>query len=64
LPGDISASKRYFSEDIVEPEFEMNRDGTITVPTQPGIGVEVKMNRLERVTQSRAEFKANRLYSE
>jgi O-succinylbenzoate synthase len=57
LPGDISASRRYFVQDIVEPEFEVASDGTMAVPTQPGIGVEVVMDRLERVTVRREEFK-------
>jgi O-succinylbenzoate synthase len=51
LPGDISASERYFSEDLVDPPFELNPDGTMTVPEGPGIGVEVLPARLETVTQ-------------
>jgi len=58
LPGDISASKRYYKEDIVEPEFVLNSDSTMTVPTRPGIGIEVLMDRLERVTVRREEFKS------
>lgn len=50
LPGDISASKRYYKEDIVEPEFVLNKDGTIDVPIKPGIGVEVNMKMLDKVT--------------
>ncbi|MFC2030009.1 o-succinylbenzoate synthase [Chloroflexota bacterium] len=50
LPGDISASSRYFDEDIVEPPFEVNADGTMSVPTEPGIGVQVALKRLERAT--------------
>ncbi len=50
LPNDISASSRYFARDIVEPEFVLNPDGTITVPRGPGIGVEVVEERLERAT--------------
>ena len=50
LPGDISASKRYYKEDIVEPEFLVNPDGTMDVPTKPGIGVEVNMRMLDNVT--------------
>jgi O-succinylbenzoate synthase len=57
LPGDISASKRYYKEDIVEPEFVLNSDSTMTVPTRPGIGIEVLMDRLERVTVRREEFR-------
>jgi len=50
LPGDISASKRYYKTDIVEPEFVVNPDGTMDVPTKPGIGVEVNMRELDKVT--------------
>ena len=54
LPGDISASARYFHQDIVEPAFVVNEDGTMTVPTGPGIGVAVVPGRLEAATQRRA----------
>ncbi len=50
LPGDISGSARYFHEDIVEPPFVANEDGTMTVPSGPGIGVEVLMDRVEAAT--------------
>jgi O-succinylbenzoate synthase len=50
LPGDISASKRYYKNDIVEPEFVVNPDGTMDVPDKPGIGVEVDMRMLDNVT--------------
>jgi O-succinylbenzoate synthase len=50
LPNDISASKRYWEHDIIEPEFELNEDGTISVPKGPGIGVEVLQARLEAAT--------------
>ena len=54
LPGDISASARYFDEDIVEPPFDINPDGTMSVPTAPGIGVRVLTDRLYRNTKRRA----------
>jgi len=57
LPGDISASKRYYKDDIVEPEFFVNSDGTMDVPVNPGIGVEVNMKMLDRVTVERQSFK-------
>lgn len=50
LPGDISASKRYYTHDIVQPEFTVNKDGTMDVPTGAGIGVEVDLHMLEKVT--------------
>ncbi len=57
MPGDISASSRYFKEDIVRPEFRLEADGTIRVPTGPGIGVEVLEDRVEKFTVKRMEFK-------
>ena len=58
LPGDISASKRYYKQDIVEPEFTINPDGTMDVPHKPGIGVEVDMKMLDFVTVRSEAFKA------
>lgn len=57
LPGDISASARYWEEDIVEPAFTLNEDSTIDVPQGPGIGVEVRRDLLERFTLARAEYR-------
>ncbi len=57
LPGDISASKRYYKEDIVDPEFVVNQDGTMDVPVKPGIGVEVNMKMLEKVTVYKEVFR-------
>lgn len=53
LPGDISASARYFHQDLVEPPFRINTDSTMTVPTGLGIGVEVMRDRVEAATQRR-----------
>ena len=58
MPNDISASDRWFKEDIVEPGFVLNPDGTINVPTGPGIGVEVLEDRLDRYTREEKWFKA------
>ena len=41
LPGDIAASKRYYVPDLIEPGIEVSADGTIAVPTGPGIGVTI-----------------------
>lgn len=56
LPGDISASNRYYKEDIVDPEFVLAVDGTMAVPTKPGIGVEVLLDKLEKVTVTKEIF--------
>lgn len=55
LPGDISASRRYWEQDIVSPEFEV-ADGTMAVPTGVGIGVEVDVERIEALTTRVATF--------
>lgn len=55
LPGDISASRRYWERDIVTPEFEVE-DGRMKVPTGPGIGVEPDVERIEALTVRRAAF--------
>lgn len=46
LPGDISASARYYRQDIAEPNFALNDDSTLTVPSEPGLGVHVLPHRL------------------
>jgi O-succinylbenzoate synthase len=51
LPGDTSASARYFKQDITTP-FVME-DGYLSVPNKPGIGVEPDMNFLESITKSK-----------
>jgi o-succinylbenzoate synthase len=50
LPGDVSASRRYWQEDIIEPEVEVSPQGTIRVPTGPGIGFEPRRERIEKLT--------------
>lgn len=50
LPGDMSASKKYFFEDIVERPFELNADSTLSVPTGPRLGVKVDLKALDKVT--------------
>ncbi|HEV2298237.1 MAG TPA: o-succinylbenzoate synthase [Candidatus Acidoferrales bacterium] len=53
LPGDVAASKRYWAEDIIEPEVEVTPNGTIKVPQAPGIGYEPKLSRIEKLTVRR-----------
>ena len=55
LPGDISASRRYWEQDIVSPEFTVE-DGHMAVPTGPGIGVELDMERIEALTTRKVSF--------
>jgi o-succinylbenzoate synthase len=58
LPADLSASDRYFEQDVIEPPVRLNADGTITVPTKPGLGVHIVMSRIERHTVRKATFSA------
>jgi o-succinylbenzoate synthase len=58
LPGDVSASKRYWKEDIVEPEVEVSAKGTITVPQGPGTGYRVKEEFVEKLTVRKQTFSA------
>jgi o-succinylbenzoate synthase len=50
LPGDISASARYWHEDIIEPPVMVSSHGTITAPEGPGIGFEINLKRIEQLT--------------
>lgn len=50
LPGDVSASQRYWDEDVIEPEVEVTPNGTIRVPTAAGIGYAVRRKRIEQLT--------------
>ena len=54
LPGDVAASKRYFVPDLIEPAVEVASDGTIAVPTGPGIGVNVRQDRIASATLRRS----------
>lgn len=48
LPGDISATDRYWQEDIADPPFTLNPNSTISVPTAAGIGVQVDLGRVAK----------------
>jgi o-succinylbenzoate synthase len=50
LPGDVSASKRYWKEDIIEPEVEVSRDGLIAIRDEPGTGYCVREDLIEKLT--------------
>ena len=51
LPGDVSASRRYWDQDIIEPEVEVTPQGTIRVPQQPGIGYAPRLDRIRSLTR-------------
>ncbi len=50
LPGDVSASQRYWDEDIIEPEVEVSAGGTIRVPETPGLGYAIRRKKVEELT--------------
>ena len=50
LPGDVSASKRYWKEDIIDPEVQVSPQGTIAISNQAGTGYGIKEDLIERLT--------------
>lgn len=57
MPGDVSASKRYWHEDIIEPAVEVSENGTITAPEGAGIGFEIKRQLIDKMTVRREIIK-------
>jgi o-succinylbenzoate synthase len=57
MPGDVSASKRYWHEDVIEPAVEVTEKGTIIAPEEPGIGFEVRRDRIEKLSVRKALLK-------
>ena len=58
LPGDVSASKRYWKQDVIEPEVEVSPQGEIAVPTGIGSGYHVIRERIDTLTVRRTTVKA------
>jgi O-succinylbenzoate synthase len=58
LPGDVSASKRYWAEDIIEPEVTVSPRGEIAISDAPGRGFEVRTDLVERLTVRKQEIRA------
>jgi O-succinylbenzoate synthase len=56
LPGDVSASERYWEEDIIEPPVTVSPEGTIKAPAPPGIGFSVNERRIESLAVRREEI--------
>lgn len=56
LPGDLSASSRYFTQDIIEPPFQLTAGGTLAVPAGPGIGVTPDAALVQRFSQGAVEW--------
>jgi O-succinylbenzoate synthase len=57
LPGDVSASSRYWAQDIIEPEVTVSSKGEIVVPTGIGRGFEVQKDRIEALTVRRCTLR-------
>lgn len=57
LPGDVSASARYWNEDIIEPPVTVSGTGTITAPSGAGIGYAVNEELIEKLTSRRETLK-------
>jgi len=58
LPGDISASDRYYQRDITNERFVLNDDSTIDVPDGPGLGITLDEQALKEFTLSEITLKA------
>ncbi len=56
LPGDVSASERYWEEDIIEPPVTVSSEGIITPPSSPGIGYRVNEKRIESLAVRREDI--------
>lgn len=56
LPGDVSASRRYWEEDIIEPEVEVSARGTIASQGAPGLGYAIKTKLIEELTVRSKEW--------
>lgn len=60
LPGDISATARYFNEDVVTQAFTLNSDSTLNVPQGAGLGVQVDRAMLKKFTLRSEKFTRSR----
>ncbi len=58
LPGDVSASARYWADDIIEPEVTVSSQGEIEIPDTPGRGYEVRTDLVERLTVRKETIRA------
>jgi O-succinylbenzoate synthase len=55
-PGDVSASQRYWEEDIINPEVQVTPQGSIRVPQTPGLGYQIRERRIEELTVKRESY--------
>ena len=61
LPGDVSASSRYFARDVIVPEVTVAADGTVKVPRGPGLGFEVDLDYIASNTETVERFEGGGL---
>ena len=61
LPGDISASSRYFARDVIVPQVTVADDGNVEVPKGPGLGFEVDLDYIISKTQTVERIEADDL---
>ena len=61
LPGDLSPSARYWAEDIVEPPWVMDDEGSVRVPRDlPGIGVEIRIDLIDELCRRESRIRPDR----
>ena len=58
LPGDVSASKRYWKEDIIEPSVEVTAQGIIPIKNEPGTGYHIREDLIEKLTVRKQTLRA------
>jgi O-succinylbenzoate synthase len=63
LPGDVSASKRYWKQDIIEPEVEVGSDGMIQISDAPGAGYRIREDLIEKLTVRKETFTSSSQFS-
>jgi o-succinylbenzoate synthase len=61
LPGDVSASKRYWKEDIIDPEVEVSSNGMIAITDRPGTGYRVREDMVRRFTVREETFRKGKV---
>jgi O-succinylbenzoate synthase len=64
LPGDVSASRRYWAQDIIDPEVVVSPRGTIRIPQALGLGFAPNLDRIERITTKKECFEASTVFSQ
>ena len=60
LPGDVSASKRYWKEDIIDPEVKVGPDGMIAISDAPGTGYRVLEDRIGKLAVREETIRAGK----